>query len=179
MKKFFIASAFILLLCVQATTGQAQAFQKGTKLLDAGFEIQESFDESVIPVFANFEAAVSEDIGVGAKLRYWTKYDVNSLVVQATGNYHFGRIMNLSTDKLDVFAGLGLGVNRIWLTDYGDFSSSSFMISPGIGARYFFTEKFGVTSKLGLDTYRFDDDDFGYSSRYTDASFSLGVSFKF
>ncbi|SEI49728.1 hypothetical protein SAMN05216327_10238 [Dyadobacter sp. SG02] len=178
MKKIIIVPVLLFAFCLHAVTANAQAFQKGTKLIDAGFEIQESFDESVIPVFANFEAAVSDDIGVGAKVRYWTKYDVNSMVVQATGNYHFGRIMKLNTDKLDIFAGLGLGINRLWVSDFSEYSESVFVISPGIGARYFFTERFGVTGKLGLDTYRYDYYD-DYASRFTDASFTLGVSFKF
>lgn len=179
MKTLVSLSALITMLTLGFTQANAQAFQKGTKLFDAGFEIQESFDESVIPVFVNFEAGITEDIGIGAKARYWTKYDVNSLVIQATGNYHFGRLLKLPVDKLDLFAGLGLGVNRIWVSDLGDYSINSFIVSPGIGARYFFTEKFGVTAKLGFDSYRLDDEDLHFGERYTDASFSMGISLKF
>ncbi|CAG5009248.1 hypothetical protein DYBT9275_04454 [Dyadobacter sp. CECT 9275] len=176
MKKFIILSVslFSLLLVTQA---KAQVFEKGTKLIDAGFEFQESFEETVIPVFGAFEIGVTDDIGVGAKMRFWSKHDVNSLVIQATGAYHFGRF--IPVEKLDVFGSLGLGVNRIWVSDYAEYSASSFMISPQIGARYFFTEKFGVTAKLGVDSYRYDDGYYDYGSRYTDVNLALGVSFKF
>lgn len=163
---FTILSALSFL----SETAQAQAFQKGAKLVDAGFEFTDYDGAGVVPVFANFEAGVTDDIGVGGKLKLWSKNGVHSLTVQGTGNYHFGRLMRLSNNQLDLFGGLGLGINRI---SFDGYSESGFIVTPQVGARYFFTERVGATAKLGFDHYTIE----GYG--FTDVIFGLGVSFKF
>jgi len=178
MKKVSLFFALILVSLI-SNRASAQAFEKGTKLLDGGIEIVESLETSVVPVFVNFEVGVTEDIGVGAKTRFWSKYGVNSFALQALGNYHFGRLFNIPTDKLDPFAGVAMGFNRFSLSDryylyYDDESSiTSFMFSTHAGARYYFTERFGAMAKLGVDLYRIDD------IGETDVSLALGVTFKF
>jgi len=176
MKKLSLFSVSLLLVSLVYLSGsaaQAQVFQKGTKLVDAGIEFTDAFDVegNIVPVYGTFEAGVTDDIGVGGKIRYWSKYGITSVGVQALGSYHFNRLFKLENDKFDVFATLGIGINRFSVKDYD--SETSLMITPVVGARYFFTESVGVNAKLGFDRYSFDLDN------YTDAVFSIGVSFKF
>ena len=168
---------FLVAIGLLSSKTYGQSFQKGTKLVDAGIEFTDYGGADVIPFFANFEAGVTDDIGIGAKVKFWKKQEISSVIAQATGSYHFGRILNLSVDQLDIFGSLGMGINRLSvnLKDYGlgTESESGFIITPTVGARYFFNEKVGATARLGFDHYTFD----GIGE--TAFIFGLGVSFKF
>ena len=175
MKKISLFLVVVMAALFLNTTAKAQAFEQGAKVMDAGFEILDGdLDEVVVPIYVSGEYGVTDDIGVGAKLRFWSKDQVNNFTIQATGSYHFGNLLNLSIDNLDPFGGIGLGITRGWYKDFGvEFSNTAFIVSPHVGARYYFTDKVGATARIGLDTYSFE----GY--RFTNVSVGFGVSLKF
>lgn len=164
--KTFLSAALCFLV---AGSAHSQVFEKGTKVIDAGFQLQ----DYAIPIFANFEIGVTDDIGVGAKLSFARKDYTNMITLQGIGNYHFNRLLNLSNDKVDLFGSLGLGINMERYSEYG-FSDSynSFLITPGAGGRYYFTEKIGAFGKIAVDIYKYRI----YS--HNEFNFLLGVSFR-
>ena len=172
-KKSTFTSLVILLILFQltaATTAGAQVFEKGTKVVDAGLEITESGVVSIVPIFGDFEMGVTDDIGVGARVRFWSKNSVNSFMLQPTGSYHFNRLLNLPVEQLDLFASVGIGYQR--LSSHG-ISFSGFAFSPFAGGRYYFTERLGAVAKLGFDLNNYE----GISS--TNFNFTIGVALKF
>ncbi len=171
--KNFCAGLAVLFL-IQLTlvnTSHAQIFEKGTKLVDAGFEFTNGVGLlSIVPVFGHFEIGATDDIGIGARVRFWSKHGLNALLLQPTASYHFNRLLNLPVEQLDLFGSLGLGFQRV--SGFGE-SATGFIGTPYVGGRYFFTEMIGAVAKIGIDVYVHD----GFT--YGDANFSVGVSLKF
>ncbi|MDQ6481918.1 hypothetical protein [Dyadobacter sp. LHD-138] len=178
MQKLFISRTLICLFFLGSIAAKAQIFEKGTKLVDAGFQLQSDY----IPIFANFETGVTDDIGVGAKSSFAKKNHVGNMGIQLVGNYHFNRLLKLPVEKLDLLAGLGLGVQLVTYKFAGDSDSqAAFLSTPFVGSRYFFTDKIGAMAKVGFDIYRYKNDYGYYGSAvetFTRASFALGVTFK-
>jgi phospholipase/lecithinase/hemolysin len=133
----------------------------------------------VPPISMSIEAGITNDISLGGFIgfsgnRYiysgWEDYQGNTyaytdtytrtyLIVGVRGAYHFGRFIKI--DKLDVYAGLMLGndfANQSYTTtsprpdhngNYYSKSFGGFVASPYVGARYRFTDHFGVFLELG------------------------------
>lgn len=112
----------------------------------------------------DYEYGVTENIGVGALLDYWS-YDFGSfgftsgysyryIAIGAIGSYHF-----LLTDKKwDPFLGLGLGYYIVSVTTpaggitTGLDDSRLFLGAQG-GIRYFFSPKIAAQARLGFGAY--------------------------
>lgn len=171
MKKTLFAKTLLSTAICFLVVGHAhsQVFEKGTRLIDAGFQLQDHH----IPIFGTFEMGVTDDIGVGAKLSFARKNHTSLITLQGTGNYHFNRLLDLDNDQVDIFGSLGLGLhlNRYSYLGFSD-SFTSFIVTPGAGARYYFTDKIGALGKMGVDIYKYDI----YS--YNRFNFLLGVSFR-
>ena len=168
MKKFlFLAGLFMA-----AATASAQAdLGKGNLQLNAGTGIS----GWGIPVYVGLDYGVTDEITVGGELSY--RYDTSSYAIRANfgrfgeyrsdkityrhhtfgvftnGNYHFNRLLRLPR-QLDLYAGASLGFffgsvpsseGNIKYTgdDYSGFSAAL-----QTGARYFFTDNFGVNLEL-------------------------------
>ena len=173
MKKGFVllASLVFSFSILSQNSIQAQAFQQGTKFADAGLEFANGYGYvSVVPLYGYFESGLTDEIGLGGRLRFWSKYGVTSISMQGVGTYHFNNLLNLANDQLDFFGGFGLGFQRI--SDEG-FGVTGLMLSPHVGGRYFFNEKVGANAKLGYDILVIE----GFT--FSNASLSLGVSFRF
>lgn len=110
--------------------------------------------------------------GNGVNYNYTDSYTWTYFLIGARGAYHFGRFIKV--DKLDVYAGLLLGndfAHESYSTTspcsdhvrYNDVPYGGFFWSIYGGARYHFTNRFGVFGELG------------YGVSYLNA----GVTFKF
>ena len=168
MKKFlFLAGLFMA-----AAPASAQAdLGKGNLQLNAGTGIS----GWGIPVYVGLDYGVTDEITVGGELSY--RYDTSSYAIRANfgrfgeyrsdkityrhhtfgvftnGNYHFNRLLRLPR-QLDLYAGASLGFFFGSVTSsegnikYTGDDYSGFSAALQTGARYFFTDNFGVNLEL-------------------------------
>ena len=168
MKKIlFLAGLFMA-----AATASAQAdLGKGNLQLNAGTGIS----GWGIPVYVGLDYGVTDEITVGGELSY--RYDTSSYAIRANfgrfgeyrsdkityrhhtfgvftnGNYHFNRLLRLPR-QLDLYAGASLGFFFGCVTSsegnikYTGDDYSGFSAALQTGARYFFTDNFGVNLEL-------------------------------
>ena len=168
MNKFlFLAGLFMAV-----ATASAQAdLGKGNLQLNAGTGIS----GWGIPVYVGLDYGVTDEITVGGELSY--RYDTSSYAIRANfgrfgeyrsdkityrhhtfgvftnGNYHFNRLLRLPR-QLDLYAGASLGFFFGSVTSsegnikYTGDDYSGFSAALQTGARYFFTDNFGVNLEL-------------------------------
>ena len=180
MKKFSFTLLLTTLLLVGTQSFAQLAVDKGTKFLNAGvglggygFGGLSAFGyNSGVLLGASFEVGVYKNITVGGFADYrrisFSSVGVNEgisyIYIGARGSYHFNELLNVPTDKLDVYAGLGVGYLSANYDDaiYGGYNAGGIFVPVFIGGRYFFTEKIGGFLELASDV----------------APLKLGVTFK-
>jgi hypothetical protein len=158
MKK---VNLIILLVVLASTFSFAQgSLRKGGKQLNAGV----GFSDWGVPIYAGLDFAVHESITIGPRLsirnyaytRSNNDYRQSLAVFSFNGNYHFNKLLNLPS-PWDLYAGLTLGY-YLWSdvkTTSGVYyvgKSSTLGLDAQIGARYFFTEQFGLNLEFGGGT---------------------------
>lgn len=144
----------VLSLVLSATAAETY-FTKGSQVAS----LQVGINSYAIPFGGSFEFGVTENIGVAVNVmvQMWSEdwfgggYSNTLITPSVEGAYHF----NLDVDKLDLFAGAGLGYSIYswkWKdADLGDLdgtAGSSLFLSPFAAARYYFSEKTAVMLKL-------------------------------
>jgi hypothetical protein len=117
------------------------SFVKGDKFLTPEIGLY----SGVIPFGASFEYAMTENIGIGATLMAWFGSGYSIFMPSAEAAYHFTM---LEVEKLDLFAGVGVGFAIAGSGGY----TSGISINPFIAVRYWFSEKLGISfrSNIGL-----------------------------
>ncbi len=171
MKK--IHFTILLVLGLLASTQSFAQFQvdKGTKLLNLGIGVGGyggiGFGGGGVAFGGSFEVGVIPNLSVGAIASFRSYSGFGSYYsIGARGSYHFNELLNLSTDKADLYAGAGLIYSGF---SYKDNSYSNLYNYGGIdlglhfGGRYFFAENIGAFAEVGIGT----------------APLQLGVTFKF
>jgi hypothetical protein len=150
MKKLLTVATLALICCAFTQNVQAQAYQKGDKLLNVGIGVS----GYGVPIGASLEFGVTDAISVGGMVDYTRYgsfgYNWNFIYVGARGSYHLGELLNTG-EKFDPYAGLAVGY---WSAKY---SGSSYVTGYGnrvflgihAGARYYFKEKLGVFAEVG------------------------------
>lgn len=152
------------------------AFDEGNHLLNVGLGLGYSgYYASALPIGASYEYGITPDISIGAQFDvasfsyyssyyYYGYYSSDRYLATyfgGRGSYHFNRILNLDSDKLDIYAGAGVGYRS-----YGGYQDYYLPISINgfLGGRFFFSNSVGGFVELG----------------YTGLSYSkVGLSFKF
>ena len=179
-----------LTVCFLATQSFAQSFAKGDNVVGLGVGIGGNLYSGLsyysginrTPAFlASYERCIvgslwddKSSIGVGGIVGYASaKWDDHgwgwkqtNILVGARGALHYS-----FTPKFDAYAGLMLGYNVVswkWTGNYNSYLSSGSAASDVtwsgyVGARYYFTDSFGIFAELG----------YGYSVA------NVGLSLKF
>jgi outer membrane immunogenic protein len=110
------------------------------------------------PIYVGLDYGIHEDITIGGEVSFRSdskvygsnKYKSSAIGIGVNGNYHFNRILDMPS-KWDLYAGLGLNY-YIWSYDndlYQTNDNSDIGLGAQVGARYFFTDKFGINLELG------------------------------
>ena len=110
-----------------------------------------------VPVYLGFDYGVHPDVTLGAELsyrgynEYYDKHDYHHSVTGISGNanYHFNTVLNIPS-PWDFYAGLNLGFynyNKDY--EYKGHRNSGLGLGAQIGARYYFSNKFGVNLEFG------------------------------
>ncbi|WP_373517629.1 DUF6646 family protein [Pricia sp.] len=158
----------ILLLLVGTTSVLAQGysgkgdqkFQVGANLQDNGTGITASYDYGLgenisIGATSSYSLGIGSGLDSGARERFDAK---------ARFSAHLGPVMGVS-DRFDLYPGLDLG-----LKNFGFHT----------GARYFFSEGFGVFTELGFPIARYDTGDLRPAEElHNQFTINLGASFNF
>jgi hypothetical protein len=169
MKKLVTVSIIVLLSTFFV---RSQSFQVGDMVLNAGFGLGRTYGSlgsSWLSITVTGERGFWEigDFGVisiGALVGYQpghirnTDYRWNNFFVGPRGVFHFTII---PVEKLDVYAGIGLGLwlnsepDYIWDPDDGWYYdkqiNAHFYGGVFAGARYYFTDVFGVFGEVGYE----------------------------
>ncbi len=147
----------ILLIAFGVTTSFAQGtLGKGGKQLNAGV----GFSNFGVPIYVGLDFGVHESVTIGPRISYrthsetfsGTKFKNNLTVIGFNGNYHFNQLLELP-GEWDLYAGLTLGY-YIWSTetDYAGANASGIGLDGQVGARYFFSDNFGLNLEFGGGT---------------------------
>lgn len=141
------------------------AYEKGDKLLQVGVGLSSYYYGN--PFGVTFEAGVDKDISVGAQIDYNSstyggyyygyssayRWGYSATYFGLRASYHANRLLDLRSDKFDLYAGLGLGyVSFKWKDNsYGgdvDYGSRIFF-NYFIGGKYYFNKHIGAFAEVG------------------------------
>lgn len=158
MKKFNFLFLLAFGLLVGTQSFAQLAIDKGTKFVNLGIGIggYGYFNGSGLGLNAAFDVGIMKNITVGGVVGYRSYGSgVNSFDIGARGSYHFNELLSLSTDKADLYAGIGLSFYRLsygntYLRSVGISDTYSTVYVPiHVGGRYFFTDAIGGFAELG------------------------------
>ena len=158
MKKLII---FTLFLCgmvnAQVFTGKGdQKFQVGANIQDHGTGIMVTYDRGL---GKNFSVGLVSSYLLGVeevKPDFEDRFDL-----KARFNANIADVFNIE-EKVDIYPGLDLG-----LKNFGGH----------LGARYYFTDGFGVFSEMQFPIAKYDSDVVGFEKYNNQFNFSIGASF--
>jgi hypothetical protein len=158
LKKILVLAAAVLLIVSVSSAAvkipASQLFQKGKMWITPQIGLY-SWGGSV-PFGANFETAITPNIGVGATAMamFWNESEWSESIISLAGEvaYHFTQ---LKVDNLDLYAGGGLGYSIYswsWKSGFsglnGGSGASGIYIETLLGARYYLTPKIAVSLRL-------------------------------
>ncbi len=167
MKKIHFTILFVLGLFASTQSFAQYIPDKGSKLLNVGVGVggygfggYAGYGFSTgIAIGASFEVGVYKNITVGGFADYrrvgyvGLSGGTNYIYIGARGSYHFNELLNLSTDKADLYAGIGLGYLSapVDAAYYVGYSSGKIILPVHLGGRYFFSDKVGGFAELASD----------------------------
>lgn len=160
MSKIFYSFLTVAAFCLFAHSNLHAQYKKGDNLVNAGIGLG-IYSLGGLPIGASYEYGITEDISVGGFFDYasWkNNYSVYSYSWRATyfglrGSYHFNELLKMDNDKVDVYAGLGLGYYVVSSGDnlvsgYSGYGNSLFY-HLHIGGRYYFANNIGGFAEVG------------------------------
>ena len=175
MSKSIYSLIAIIALCILThSNSQAQSYKMGDNLLNVGIGVG-VYSYGGLPIGASFEHGFTEQISAGGFIDYlsWKNsyssynYSWRFIYFGARVSYHFNELLNLNNDKLDVYAGAGLGYSAVSTSDnlvsgYSGYSNRLFL-NLHVGGRYYFSNNIGAYAEAG----------------YGVSALKLGLTFKF
>jgi hypothetical protein len=133
MKKLFLG----LILAFTTQVSFAQAWEgPGDQKLQVG--IQASGNGNGLKVMYDYGIHQMFSVGAGADIFLSNRAGGGILFVYGRTNFHLSSVISGMPKELDVYPGVNLGV-------IGD----AFSFGAHLGARYFFTPKFGIFGEFG------------------------------
>ena len=155
-----------LLALVSISLVNAQAFKgKG----DIKFQVGATMQEYATGIGTSVDFGLGENLSFGFAASYLLnttdaggtpKFD-DKFDAKARFNANIGNVLKIS-DKLDVYPGLNIG-----LRNFG----------AHLGARYFFTNGFGVFTEAGIPLAKYNTNATGYERFNNQFVFQIGASF--
>ena len=160
MKKIILALALLL-----TSLANAQAFKgKDDNKAQVGANIQ----KGGTGIFVSYDYGIGENMSIGATTNFLLggQKDVaasdldfkDRFDLKARFNANLGSVLDIDK-KLDIYPGLDLG-----LKNFG----------AHLGARYFFTDGFGVFTEFGLPLAKYNKNDNDYNNQFV---WNFGASF--
>lgn len=154
-----LAVLFTLCATAQAFTGNGdQKFQVGINAQDNGTGITATYDFGVgenisLGLLSTYVLGVNEAIDAD----FGDRFDL-----KARFNANLGNVINLG-EEVDFYPGLNLG-----LRNFGGH----------VGARYFFSEGFGLFAEAGFPIAKYNNDELTFAEKLNNQfNFTIGASF--
>ncbi|MBY5959977.1 hypothetical protein KUV50_17635 [Membranicola marinus] len=156
MKKLyftFIALTSFLFLS-QSTMAQDvnTSFQEGDVVINAGLGLGTTFaftGSLGIPLGGGVEYGITDAIGVGGEAGFASGGGLTVFYIGAKGSYHFNDLFNIEDEAWDVYGGLGLYYRSFNVSGINFGLGSGITAGIHAGARYYFSDSFGVYAELG------------------------------
>lgn len=151
MKKFNFSILLVIAMLVGTQSFAQLAVDKGTKFVNLGIGVGGGYYYNAGLGFNGaIDLGVAKNITVGAAAGFRSFGDgFGGFDIGARGAYHFNELLSLSTDKADLYAGLGITYFK-YTGPYTGFYDASFISVPfHLGGRYFFSDKVGGFAELG------------------------------
>ncbi len=170
MKKVLLGFLVIGAVIIFSVSNVNAQWQKSDKLLNVGIGLN-SYYSGGTPLTAALEVGVTDDISAGGSISYLSyggTYGFNALYIGGRGSYHVNKLLNFNNEKIDLYAGLGLGYRSYkWKDSYGigyNTNYNGIYFGGFIGGRYYFSNNIAGFVELGAG---------GVSNA------NLGLTFKF
>ena len=144
MRKIYLLASFVFFSALSVTA--QSPLGKGGAQVNAGL----GFSSWGTPIYAGVDFGVHPDITIGPRISFRnnSNWNQNLIVLGFNGNYHFNNLLDLPSEW-NVYAGASIGY-YIWSdSDILGARNSGIGFDGQIGARYFFTEKFGINLEFG------------------------------
>jgi len=144
---------FIALVSFMACGAFAQSpLEKGKWQLNAGI----GTSGWGTPVYLGFDYGIHRDWTLGIEGSYQShsygasRYSSSIVGLGVNGNYHFDHVLDLPK-SWDLYAGLGLTYYHWNYSNksFADSNATNTGLGAQLGARYFFTNRFGINLELG------------------------------
>jgi hypothetical protein len=152
MKKLLTFSFLLALTATTSFKGFSQAYKQGDNLLNVTIGVGAGYGSS-IGFGGSFEHGFTDAISAGGSVDYiglGSGYGTGGLLyIAARGSYHFGELLKAG-DKLDPYAGLGLGYLSWPGTAFSGFGASGVFFAGHVGARYWFSDNLGGVAEVGF-----------------------------
>lgn len=147
MKKLSFITILLCAILALSGNASAQGYQKGDKLLNLGIGLRAYW----VPIGGTFEYGLSDQISAGPSVYFakWSSSGGTTTYFSARASYHLGELLNLDNDKLDVYAGAGLGYQSWSYSGITGTYASGIYFPFHVGGRYYLSEKFGIHAEAG------------------------------
>jgi hypothetical protein len=149
----FILTIFISLAHIDQSS--AQAMQEKDFIIHGGIGTGYTFGWGggfALPIGAGAEYGISSIdkgvLGIGGELGYIGFTGGGVTIFGGRANYHFSEFLNMDSDKLDLYAGLGI-YYRNFSTGFLGTSVGGVNLAFNAGARYYFAESLAAYAELG------------------------------
>lgn len=156
MKKLYILLIALsgVVFCSQTSIAQDvnTSFQEGDIVINVGVGLGTTFSFGGtlgLPLGGGVEYGITDAIGIGGDVGFASGDGLSVFYIGAKGSYHFNDLLKIEDSKWDVYGGLGIYYRSF------NVSGINFGIGSGItagihaGARYYFSDSFGVYAELG------------------------------
>lgn len=169
MKKLLFSAIMLMAVFIANAQNFDSYSVKGANYVNAGIGLA-SYQKGT-PFGISYEHGFTDAISGGVFVNYATynytnlNFKANFLYGGIRASYHFAKLLNISNDKFDPYAGVSLGYYHVSYSDLPDVApySSEVFFGAHIGARYMFSPGIGVYAEAG----------------YGMAALNVGVAFKF
>lgn len=162
MKKVILILALFVF-----SVGNAQVFSgKG----DKKFQVGANFQEKGTGIIATFDNGLGKNMSFGLTAAYLLGIEEvlgekpnfdDRFDIRARFSANIADIFNIE-EKIDIYPGLNIGVKNF---------------GAHLGARYFFSEGFGIYSEIQFPIAKYDNDPVGFEKYNNQFNFSIGTSF--
>lgn len=132
-------------------------YNQGDKLLNIGVGLSSYYSYSN-PIGLSYEVGSHPNLSIGGQFDYVSSNNnyynegFSSFYLGGRASYHVNEILKIRDEKIDLYAGVGLGYRSFRWKDssyyYSGYNSGLFF-NYFVGGKYYFSGKFGAFAELG------------------------------
>jgi hypothetical protein len=156
MKKLILSFCLFLgFIFVSNSHVQAQAFQEGDMVVNAGIGLGSTYNWAGslgVPLGGGLEYGISNlevgTLGIGGDFGFVSGSGLTIFYMGGRGTYHLNELLNVEDEHLDIYGGLGIYYRNFSYNGVGTFGSG-IIGTFHLGSRYYFSDNVGAYAELG------------------------------